>query len=397
MRPLRQPATLGTLLLLGVTGCATVDVPSLNEAPAAVKTTRDEQQLWASADAIEKRLLEGDALRKDAELDAYVQSVADRLLATSVHPSEFKLRLRVLNGTQANAFVFPNGAAFLTTGLLARLENESQLAAVLGHELTHFLNRHGLKERRTSVNRQLRNVFMGTLVIGLTGGLMPPQAIDMWSISTTDGYSRDLEFEADSVGLVMLTAAGYPANETIRALEHLRDESVEATSEERSQLGSHPRLVDRVANVRSLIATSGEWPAPTQPTDPAAYENRIDGLLLDTARLHLDARSYEPGAQAVDRYLKRHPDDAAAYFVRGELLRLARPGRTGEEQALQAYLQAASRPNAPAETFKEIGLIQRSHGRSAEARAAFESYLKAKPDAIDAPIIRSYVRADASY
>lgn len=384
---------IGALVLLGVTGCATVNVPSLNEAPAGVKTTRDEQQLWATADTIEKRLLEGDALRTDPELDAYLQSVADRLLATSAHPGEFKLRLRVLNGTQANAFVLPNGAAFITTGLLARLENEPQMAAVLGHELTHFLNRHGLKEHRTTVNRQLRNLFMGTLVIGLTGGLMPPQAIDLWSISTTDGYSRDLEYEADALGLEMLTAAGYPANEAIRALEHLRDEPG-GKSEEQSQLGSHPRLVDRVANVRALIASSGEFPLPTQPADPSAYEDRIDGLLLDTARLHLDEGSYEPGEQAVGRYLKRHPGDAQAHFVEGELLRRARPGRAGEEAALRAYLQAAASPGAPAETFKEIGLIHRSHGRTAEARAAFESYLKAKPDAVDAPIIRSYVRAD---
>lgn len=397
MRATCHGALIGALVLLGITGCRTVDVPSLNEAPAAVKTTRDELQLWATADAIEKRLLEGDALRQDPELDAYLQSVADRLLATSAHPGEFKLRLRVLDGTQANAFVFPNGAAFITTGLLARLENESQMAAVLGHELTHFLNRHGLKEHRTTFNRQMRNLFMGTLVIGLTGGLMPPQAIDLWSISTTDGYSRDLEYEADAVGLEMLTAAGYSASETMRALEHLRDEPGEKPSEEQSQLGSHPRLVDRVANVRALIASSGEFPPPTQPADPSVYENRIDGLLLDTARLHLEAGSYEPGEQAVTRYLKRHPGDAQAYFVQGELLRRARPGRVGEEAALRAYLQAAANPGAPAETFKEIGLIHRSHGRPAEARAAFESYLKAKPDAVDAPIIRSYFRADAAH
>lgn len=396
MRATCPRAVIGALLLLGVAGCATVDVPSLNEAPAAVKTTRDEQQLWATADAIEKRLLEGEALRKDAELDAYLQSVADRLLATSA-PGEFKLRLRVLNGRQANAFVFPNGAAFITTGLLARLENEPQMAAVLGHELTHFLNRHGLKEHRTTVNRQLRNLFMGTLVIGLTGGLMPPQAIDLWSISTTDGYSRDLEFEADSVGLEMLASAGYPADEVIRALEHLRDETGEPKTEEQSQLGSHPRLVDRIANVRALIASSGEWPLATQPANPSAYEDQIDGLLLDTARLHLEAGSYEPGEQAVGRYLRRHPDDAQAHFVEGELLRRARPGRVGEEAALRAYLQAAARADAPAEAFKEIGLIHRSQGRTAEARAAFESYLKAKPDAVDAPIIRSYVRAEAPH
>jgi beta-barrel assembly-enhancing protease len=397
MRAICQSVAIAASFLLGVTACATVDVPSLNEAPTAVKTTRDEQQLWATADALEKRLLEGDALRKDPELDAYVQSVADRLLATSPNPGEFKLRLRVLNGTQANAFVFPNGAAFITTGLLSRLENESQMAAVLGHELTHFLNRHGLKEHRTSVNRQLRNLFMGTLVIGLTGGLMPPQAVDLWSISTTDGYSRELEFEADSVGLVMLTAAGYPANAAIRALEHLRDAPEEQQSEEKSQLGSHPRLVDRVANVRELIAESGDLPAPTQPADPSAYATSIDGLLLDTARLHLDAGNYQLGEQTVARYLERHPDNARAHFLEGELLRRGRPGRVGEDEALRAYLLAAASPDPPPETFKEIGLIHRSHGRMAEARAAFESYLRAKPDAVDAPIIRSYFRADASY
>jgi beta-barrel assembly-enhancing protease len=148
--------------------------------------------------------------------------------------------------------------------------------------------------------------------------------------------------------------------------------------------------------VRALIDESGDWPVPTQPVNPLAYEERIDGLLLDTAKLHLEAGSYEIGEQTVARYLKRHPADGQAYFLEGEMLRRARPGRAGEDEALRAYLQAAASPDAPAETFKEIGLIHRSQGRMAEARAAFESYLKAKPDAVDAPIIRSYVRADAS-
>ena len=100
-------------------------------------------------------------LYDDAGLDSYVQGVADRLR----RPDDTEpIRVRVLKGPWPNAFVLPNGSAYVTTALLDVLGNEAQLACVIGHEMTHLSGHHAVDELRAQ--RARLAFFQHSLVRG---------------------------------------------------------------------------------------------------------------------------------------------------------------------------------------------------------------------------------------
>ena len=107
----------------------------------------------------------------DPALTAYVQRVADRLFP------EFKghIRVRILKAQSLNAFALPNGDIYLHEGILARFRNESQLAALLGHEGTHFVDRHSFQSSEnvkstTALGTAL--AVVGVPVVGLAANLL---------------------------------------------------------------------------------------------------------------------------------------------------------------------------------------------------------------------------------
>ena len=96
----------------------------------------DERALWGKARKLDDELAKSRHLLPDVELEAYLDDVVARLLAVS-GSSAPPPRVRVMLDPYANAFALPNGSIYLHTGLLSPMENEAQLAPVLGHELTH--------------------------------------------------------------------------------------------------------------------------------------------------------------------------------------------------------------------------------------------------------------------
>lgn len=218
----------------GVAAClaacaASPRVPTLVEWPQPLALARDERELWRIAEEVEGRVLQGEKLLGDARLDAYVEGIAEQLLRAAGAPEQVQIRARITSDARPDAFVLVNGALYVSTGLLARLENEAQLAALLGHELIHYLRRDTLRRERAR----------------------DPE------------WSRMLETEADLAGLTLMTAAGYRPDQAIVAYQRL----LAGTAPRRamSQRATHPPLAERIARLAADVeerygarAASGE-------------------------------------------------------------------------------------------------------------------------------------------
>jgi predicted Zn-dependent protease len=152
-RPLSLPA-VGMAVLLAVSSCASTRVPPFGQDVGASPQAPDERQLWADATQLEARVYGRGFAYEDAELEAYIDAVAGSLLGARPATRGLSVRVRVLRDPFRNAFALPHGTVFVHTGMLARLENEAQLATLLGHEVVHFLHRHSLKEVRETRNRR---------------------------------------------------------------------------------------------------------------------------------------------------------------------------------------------------------------------------------------------------
>src|SRR3989441_1337883 len=134
--------------------CASRSVPPIGADGKPFKPESDELRLWAQAEKEEEQLQKKAKPYDDPLLDEYLGKVGDKLLPDDVRAAGGPgFRFGVIRDPTLNAFALPNGRIYLHTGLLARLDNEAQLAMIVGHEMTHVTRRHALGVARDARNK----------------------------------------------------------------------------------------------------------------------------------------------------------------------------------------------------------------------------------------------------
>ena len=382
-------APIGLLLLFS---CTPGPLPPVRD--ASFVPVRDEQQMWSEATRFDEAVAARGLRHDDPALQAYLQGVADRLLP-QLGASGVRTRVVVLRNPFVNAFALPNGSVYLHSGMLARLDNEAQLAVVLGHELTHFLHRHAAQQVRATEHRRVTTeVLVGVLAMATTGSVDSARAFADLADATmvramVNGYARDLEREADRESLAALIGAGYDPREATRVFDILLMDLAEVGVEEPYVFGSHPRLRERAESYEELVTG---WQAPAGSDARLGrdeFEAAVSGLLLENARLDLLLLRPARATRAVDRHLAHQPASARGHFMRGEISRQAGPG--GEPAAIAAYEAAVRCDSSYADAYRELGLLYRAQDRRREASDALARYVQLAPNAADAPIVRTYV------
>lgn len=332
-----------------------------------------EKSLWQEADEFDRALERAGRVNTDSVLTAYLQGIMDRL-----YP-EFKnrLRVRLLNAQQINAFALPNGSIYVNAGLIARFENEAQLATVLAHEGAHFTHRHSLQQAE-----RLRNAAAFALVVAMLG---VPLVGDIVALSSMFGYSREHEREADEIGYQRLVAAGYSARETIRTFEHLQAEIKAADINEPFFFASHPRLQERIDSFNTLIRDSDNGETGRERFIEATAGLRLASLAGDLAAYRYKQIILMLGNPATRR---EYPPEAS-YFL-GEAYRLR--NEAGDEAAAEREYSIAIE-TAPhyAPPYRALGLLHFKRGDSREAAARLRHYLTLDPDAADRTYVQYYI------
>ena len=152
-----------------------------------------------------------------------------------------------------NAFALPGGPVFITEALFDRLENEAQLAGVLGHEIGHVIERHGLE--RLASAQMMQGIAAGVGVAaddGSGSGYNAAVLAQTFGQLLQLGYSREAELESDGFGLAGMVAAGYDPREMIRVMEILRDASGGGGSGPEF-MQTHPHPESRIEGVEKFV------------------------------------------------------------------------------------------------------------------------------------------------
>jgi len=191
-----------TLSLL--TGCATNPVTGKKE----LSLVSEAQELAIGAKQYSPaRQSQGGDYVVDRQLTTYVNPVGRRLAAVSDRklPYEFK----VLNSSVPNAWALPGGKISINRGLLTELRSESELAAVLGHEIVHAAARHGAQQM--SKGMLLQTAVLGTVVAtqGKDYGNLAQMGANIGAQLISQKYGRDAERESDYYGMQYMVRAGY--------------------------------------------------------------------------------------------------------------------------------------------------------------------------------------------
>jgi len=353
----------------------------------------DEGGLWAFMDREEQRLKRSSFVIRDPALHDYVNRIACRLAGD--HCPE--MRVYLVRTPYFNASMAPNGMMQVWSGLLVRMQNEGQLAAVLGHEIGHYLQRHSVERLRDIKSRSSFAQIVG-IALGVAGGGNLGALAQVGILAGGLAYGRDQEREADRIGIALMARNGYAPAEAGRVWGQLLEEyeGAKAAGEDVSTtnilFASHPPAEER----REVLAAAAkrDWPgAERTGADEyrAALASHRMGFLYDEVR----RRRFGESLVLFDRLLKASPRDGQVQYFKGEAYRLR--GREGDTKlALEAYRAALEMDNTPPEVHRSLGTVLRQTGEDAEATRAFQRFLELKPDAEDAELIRSYLTGSQS-
>ncbi len=213
---------------------------------------------------------------QDPGLEAYVQQVGLSLARVSERP-DLPWSYQVADEPVVNAFALPGGFIFVTRGILPYLDNEAQLAIIMGHETGHVTARHSVQQISRQELAQL-GLGLGAIFVKpirqfgglLSGGL---QVLFL-------KYSRDDEQQADALGIRYAVKDGYDPNQAIGVFEMLdRQEQAAGGSGVPSWLATHPAPQNRIQDIRQQIDT---LPASERSgkVDRDAYLKHIDGIVF---------------------------------------------------------------------------------------------------------------------
>jgi len=361
-----------------VAGCATSRPIPVTQTLTA---REEEQMLWRRVQEEQDTINGSGVLYQDADIENYLNQIAKKLHTNSISP-DISFQIKVVKDPNLNAFAFPNGVIYIHTGILARMDNEAQLAALLAHEMVHCTHRHSLRALRSIKGRtQAKTATVRKLaqLLGITG-----------SIASISGYTRELETEADRVGLDLAVKANYDPREVLKLFELLKQEIEIEGIEEPYFFGTHPNIRQRIENVNNWLAEKYRGKI-TGIKNTDVFQSKISRLVLDNARLDLRQGRFFVAQKTVEKFLAVKPDDARAYFLLGEIFR-QRCRQEDAAAAIKYYEKSISlNPSFP-EPHKAMGLIHYKDGEKRLAKKYFESCLLLSPDTADKAYIQGYLK-----
>jgi predicted Zn-dependent protease len=417
-------AAAALLFAVFLTACASTNLPPISSAGAAFKPLPDEQALWERSQAEESELVDHAPLYSDPQLDAYLGRIVTRLNppGMAANPA-IHYRVRVIEDPTLNAFAFADGAIFVHTGLLARLENEDEIAAVLGHEMTHVENRHMLRFQRSAQNKAIafKVASVAVMVAGNVKGLQVARAgdfgkgaaiavvsdlvgtlgLELAQVAAVSGYGRGLEKEADEGGFAKMAAAGYDLRQAPRLFELLLDDHKEPRQIEAFFFGNHPLLTARIADSKQYLAAHPPAVAPQPAAGNAEFARLQPPLVREDARLNLYLGRYAMAAVELDRARAAMPKDWETRYLAGHLKfalsddeKDAASQRKLLTEATGEFREAARLdPNRP-QPHRDLGLLLLSRDERKSGCSELRRYLKLAPQADDHGKIRDVVAAD---
>lgn len=275
----------------------------------------------------------------DPKVNAYVNRVGQTLARFSAQPG-LPYEFVVLNNDVPNAWALPGGKIAINRGLLVRLEDEAQLASVLGHEIVHAAARHGAEQQATNLGISI----LANTVAGQTDNRLYQQLTVLGATGAQAYYSRDNELEADHYGIDYMVAAGYDPHGAVEL-----QETFLRLSQEQGRQGdwfsrffaSHPPSRERVNRNRARAAT-----LPTGKRNRQAFRNATRQLRKDKPAYdkHQQAtkaagdKKYDTALSLTNQAIKRQPREARFHITKGRLLDTKRQPKA----ALNAFNRAVT-------------------------------------------------------
>lgn len=321
---------------------------------------------------------QGGSYVTDPELNAYIRNVGQRLVDANVLPP-LPYEFIVLNNGVPNAWALPGGKIAINRGLLVELEDESQLAAVLGHEIVHAAASHGAQQMSQGMLLQAGTAVVAVAAADSEYGALAVIGAGIGAQAWQAQYSQSNELESDHYGMRYMAKAGY---DPYGAVE-LQETFVRLSEGQQSNFlsdffASHPPSQTRVDANRELAAQ-----LPKGKRNRREYERAMERLNRDEPAYAayeeglkaLNDKDYDKALSLANQAIARQSRETLFWQLKG----LALVQSDKSEQALSAFNKAVE---AHPEFFSPLlyrGLVRKQLGKNNLAAQDIEGSLKLLP------------------
>jgi beta-barrel assembly-enhancing protease len=242
---------------------------------------------------------------RDKALSEYISGVGQSI-APATHRPHMPYSFHTLNAPYVNAYAFPGGTIGITRGILLDLENEAELASLIGHEAGHVSARH-------TSQRMTRGLLAAVVLSGVSVAAGPDMGDLVAGLggigagAMLAGYSRNQEREADSLGLEYMAKAGYNPEGFAGLMDMLNEMSGKDESAMAVLFSTHPMSSERYQTAVNEVSSRYQDRKKTSPIYRERYMDNISGL-----------RKIAPAIKALqdgdEQMMKQEPDKAREHF-----------------------------------------------------------------------------------
>jgi predicted Zn-dependent protease len=386
---------LSTLAAAGLlSGCATNPVTGRSQ----LMLMSEQEEIQIDRQNSPYQISSDYGITQDRNLEGYVGQVGQRMAAIS-HRPRMPYRFNVVNATYINAYAFPGGTISATRGILLKLNDEGELASLLGHELGHVNARH--------TAHQMSQAMLTQALVGGAAAIVGSQASALGDLTAQLGsigagallasYSRDNERQADDLGLRYMTTAGYDSHGFVELMDMLQTLNKQKPNAVQLLFSTHPMSDERYQ--AAVEATRTRYPQGKgtlyreRYMDYTANLRRIQGAIetMQNGEKEMARENFDGAAEQFQQALRAAPEDYAANLMMAK----CRFAQKRFDQAVQYATNAQQAYPGEAQSYLISGIARLQTSRFDAALRDFEAYDVRLPNNPEILFLQGYAQEGA--
>lgn len=345
-----------------------LNLPQMGEPADLVMSPRDEKNIGRDYMRKIRQYLD---LVSDTEVNTYIQNLGERLVSTRPDVNARDFTFFVVNNPEINAFALPGGYIGINSGLITAANNEAELASVIAHETAHILQRHIARLYASQGNTGYKTA--ATIIAAILLGQQSPeagQAALLTGLAASQqsviNFTRTHEYEADRIGIQLLSDAGYNPRGMVDFFEVLRRRVALNTNEQMEFLRTHPLTNNRISEARNNSS---------RLANPVGIQNTSDFQLHQMKLKVMESNNPKTLRTALANGHISNSEPARLY---GEILILLDSGNPKPALPLAKRLNALQPDNSVAQLLS--ARVAMANGDTARAERIFGSIIDIYPD-----------------
>jgi predicted Zn-dependent protease len=366
----------------------------------------DDRKLWKQSEYENDCLLKSGLIYSDSCLGNYLTEIGMKLVPEDLKNSIIPFNFLVILDPELNAFAMPDGTIYVHLGLLSRLENESQLAQVLGHELTHVIMRHSAHRysqmKNTLAFTQLLSVASAVSFSQMNTGFagfwncLAQSGLYLSAMASMSGYSREAEEYADLKALEFMLINKYDITEAPRVFEILLEEYDDPSAATTFFYADHPKLKSRIEYVNAKVNTMIEQGLVKDEDslikNEEEYRMRITTLRQRMIELWILNGKHKNALEESEKLIKDFPENPELRYWTGEAYRMISNNTDTLDLASKKYYEALNIDSTFAKAYLGLALLNESKPDTTATIENYKKYLHHAPDASDKRFILNKIK-----